>query len=488
MYCVKKGIARMQIENLHKNSYSQLTQYYADLSEPMAALRQQILSMILTGAQPNVMLHNMGAILVDEKCIPALDIEKSILDVGCANGDNLAIMRDMGFHHLSGIDIAPTMVAEAVDRTRLPIQCIDLFEYQTPKVDVVFAQALVHLFPKRDLSRVLHHLLSLARQRFYFSTTIHDQGSEGLEPKEQIVRYRSRYTTQELLAHVHLMMENLNNRDTTWRVFYFFLTDCLGKHWINFVFDKIDLPVQYEKAGAIICRNFIDQNAVKTLNEELIHFRTTEAPKNTWLRYDDGEVFDRVENFLPFLNQANQTIFNAIKYFELIEKCFGNKVVLLKDKCNFKPPGKQPFPLHQDAAAGWEKSGYGPKHINIAISLDTVSAENAAVEFVLGQHRQGLFSELYEVIDSKYFDQWQFHSVEMMPGDAIIFDSYTPHFSKANLSNQPRKILFLTYIDEKFADAASQFFIDKRLRQPPIDERDSSMKLVRNDYGKWVRQ
>jgi len=478
----------MKLKTLHQDSYSQLTTYYDDLSTPMAALRQDILEIVLQAKKPESPIHFIGNFAVDEDAIPAVDTQHSILDVGCANGDNLTIMRKLGFSHLSGIDIAPEMVATAKNKTQLPIQCVDMFEYDGTKVDIVFAQALVHLFPKADLPKVLKHLLSLSKKRLYFSTTMHDYSTEGLEPKFDVVRYRSRYSKEELLTIIQDVMKNVNDKDSTWRVFYFFLTDCLGKYWINVVFDKIDLPNCYETDGIIIHRNLLNNNLVDQLNQELSYFSITKASHNTWLRYDDDKVFDRVENFIPYLTSAVRDQFHSPFIKELLEKCFGNKVVLLKDKCNFKPQGKQAFPLHQDAAAGWEKSGYGNKHITVAISLDHASLENGALQFALGKHREGLFSNLYEVMSQEYLHSWDFHSISMAPGDAVIFDSYLPHYSSANNSISSRKIIFLTFVDAKYSDVVSHFFSEKRLRQPPIDERDENTNLVRNEYGKWVRE
>ena len=83
---------------------------------------------------------------------------------------------------------------------------------------------------------------------------------------------------------------------------------------------------------------------------------------------------------------------------------------------------------------------------------------------------EGLFSDLYEVIDHDYYNKWNFHPVTMSPGDAIIFDSYTPHFSAANTSDKQRRIVFLTYVDAQYEEAAAQFFSEKRHRQPPIED------------------
>ena len=477
----------MQLERIHKDAYNQLGMYYANLSEPMFELRLKILNTIFCSLNSDILLHTLGPVSAESNAIPSVSLDSTILDVGCANGDNLSIMKKMGFNHLSGIDLSSSMIAAAKERTALPLHCMNLFDYQAPQVDCVFAQAFVHLFPKNELLSVLEKLVSIARKRVYFSTTVHSDSSEGMEPKESIVRYRSRYTADELLGYVTTFLNKLNQGNETWNVRYFFLTDCLGKHWINVIFVKIDLFSEYEKTGVIVYRNFLTKENIKLLSDELQHLSMTPGSKDTWLRYDDGEVFDRVENFLPYIKDNAKQIFYSNDYLNLIQKCFGEKIVLMKDKCNFNPPGKLQFPLHQDAAAGWEKNGLGYRHLTVAVSLDDASYENGALEFVLGKHREGLFSALYDAIDDSYREKWQFTPILTAPGDIIIFDSYVPHFSKKNESSQERKIIFLTYAGASYADSAAKFFMEKRLRQPPMDEREPGMKLVRNEYGKWVR-
>ncbi len=72
------------------------------------------------------------------------------------------------------------------------------------------------------------------------------------------------------------------------------------------------------------------------------------------------------------------------------------------------------------------------------------------------------------------------------PGDAIFFDSYTPHYSESNLSNQERRMSFLTYHARKFGNNRHAFFEDKRKRQPPLDERPADAELVRDSFGKLI--
>jgi ectoine hydroxylase-related dioxygenase (phytanoyl-CoA dioxygenase family) len=452
----------------------------------MDLLRQQILKTILNGSYIYAPVHKIGPTPLLNKWLPAIDKNIDILDVGCANGDNLSLMRQLGFPNLKGIDIAQEMVSTARTRTNLAVECHNIMEYTGPKVDMVFAQALIHLFPKHDLPLILTKLFSLTKQRLYFSTTVHEQAKEGLEEKQHVVRYRSRYTKIELLAIIRQTLQYLNQGPDCWRVFYFYLTDPLGKNWINVVFDKFNFVHQYQQDGVIVYNSLFTPEIAKELDHEMNYFANTKAQANTWLRYDDGKFFDRVENILPYLSSNQQQLFNSNYYLNLIAKCFGKDVTLLKDKCNCKSPGKPGFPLHQDAAAGWEEKGYGNKHLTLALALEPVTLQNGALYFTPGVQKQGLLSPMRERLSPEYLYKWHFTPVKMLPGDAVLFDSYTPHFSKENETNSSRKIMFLTYIDAKLGELAPKFFAEKRLREPPMDEREQHENLTRDVFGKWV--
>ncbi len=64
------------------------------------------------------------------------------------------------------------------------------------------------------------------------------------------------------------------------------------------------------------------------------------------------------------------------------------------------------------------------------------------------------------------------------PGDAIFFDSYVPHASKANLSDSPRRILYLTYNLARDGDHRARYFADKYAAFPPDIDRDPAKPYV----------
>ena len=57
-------------------------------------------------------------------------------------------------------------------------------------------------------------------------------------------------------------------------------------------------------------------------------------------------------------------------------------------------------------------------------------------------------------------------------GDAVLFDSYTPHASGPNLTAEPRRVLYITYNRRSAGDHRARYYADKRKSFPPDIERD----------------
>ena len=76
------------------------------------------------------------------------------------------------------------------------------------------------------------------------------------------------------------------------------------------------------------------------------------------------------------------------------------------------------------------------------------------------------------------------------PGDILLFGSYIPHKSPVNLSNQPRRIIYLTYNAISQGDWREQYYADKReaFLQYKNDgsKRDKQISKIAHFQGKVV--
>jgi len=180
-------------------------------------------------------------------------------------------------------------------------------------------------------------------------------------------------------------------------------------------------------------------------------------------------VLQRIENFCPF-HAGFAALCDGEKLSGTVSRLFGEPAVLFKDKINFKLPGGDGFKPHQDQQAGW--SAYADLFITAMVSVDPTTAENGCLELCAGQHRQGLLGEEWAPLSDDDMRRLDARPVPTRAGDAVFFDSYTPHASGPNLTAERRRVLYITYNRRSAGDHRARYYADKRKSFPPDIERD----------------
>ena len=109
------------------------------------------------------------------------------------------------------------------------------------------------------------------------------------------------------------------------------------------------------------------------------------------------------------------------------------------------------------------------------ISVDATTLENGCLEMAPGYHKQGLIGEQWKPLEEDALD---YVLIPTEPGDAVFFDSFAPHRSKPNMTQQARRVLYVTYNRLSEGDHRRQYYIDKRASYPPDCERDEDKQYV----------
>jgi len=145
-----------------------------------------------------------------------------------------------------------------------------------------------------------------------------------------------------------------------------------------------------------------------------------------------------------------------------LEALVGAELALFKDKCNLKAPGGGAFPPHQDAPA---YQHFGPSlFITAGIMLDDLSVENGCLHMATNYHQVRPVRQCCATPGGDYplFDWYEggarngdivdevqsaltWQTITARAGDVLVFNSYIPHFSHANQSQQYRRVLYLTF-------------------------------------------
>ena len=207
--------------------------------------------------------------------------------------------------------------------------------------------------------------------------------------------------------------------------------------------------------------------------EEIVSW--PEEPGRHMVYYEDdlraagSRILTRIEHFTPYNEGYSQFVEQPV-VADTIAQLFGEEPVLFKDKINFKCPGGDGFKAHQDVQAGW--SVYAQDYISMLVSIDRSDVQNGCLEVARTNDRKAVAGKTWEPLSEEQVDALEFEPLETRPGDVVFFDSYAPHRSGPNLSDQPRRILFLTFNPESQGDHREQYFADKRASYPPDCERD----------------
>ena len=238
----------------------------------------------------------------------------------------------------------------------------------------------------------------------------------------------------------------------------------------------------FKQQGFLIVRGMYEGSEIEKLKAWVDEVQSLpEVPGKYMMYFEDSlldsekRVLSRIENFCPY-HQSLNALINGEEMLQRLFELFGEPAVLFKEKINFKMPGGNGFTPHQDAQAGWNK--YASFFITGLIGIDESTLENGCLELAAGHNQCGLLGELWKPLTEANIKGMEFSPVLTKPGDAVFFDSYTPHRSGPNLTQHPRRVLYLTYNRRSQGDHRFQYYADKRQSYPPDIERELGKNYV----------
>ena len=231
----------------------------------------------------------------------------------------------------------------------------------------------------------------------------------------------------------------------------------------------------YNKNGFLVCRKLFNKSEsamLKLYTNEVKNFIPKKGKHMIYLDHvknSENLILTRTENFMPY-HKKFRNLFKKKKILDLVSKLFGSKAVLFKDKINWKQPGGKGFEPHQDSQV-WEGMYKAKTFMSVLISVDEANKKNGCLEIVANKHKIGLLGNNKSAIPTKVCRKLKWKKIITKPGDAIFFDSYTPHRSKKNNTKKSRNIIYLTYNLLSDGDFRKKYFRDKRISFPPNNER-----------------
>jgi hypothetical protein len=237
----------------------------------------------------------------------------------------------------------------------------------------------------------------------------------------------------------------------------------------------------YRRDGFLLCRGLFEPDEVADLRRATDEVQGWPEQPGVWMVYgetslrDGRRLINRIENFYPY-HAGFKAIFDGDKLLGRAADLFGEPALLFKDKINFKLAGGDGFKPHQDQQAGW--SVYASLFVTALVAIDEATEANGCLELAAGQHTRGLIGREWAPLSEEDLRGVAFAPYPTAPGDAVFFDSFVPHRSGPNLSNEPRRVLYVTYNRLADGDRRAQYYADKRRSYPPDVERDPGKQYV----------
>ncbi len=236
---------------------------------------------------------------------------------------------------------------------------------------------------------------------------------------------------------------------------------------------------EFKSTGFLVIQNLYDTERMQEITEWTKEVTNYPEVTGKYMMYfeesklEPGKrILSRMEDIEPF-HQGFSDLFVRGEIQQITSQLFDDEAILFKDKINFKMPGGDGFKAHQDVQAGWDR--YSKLHITALVSIDPSTVENGCLEMASGYHDKGLIGEQWKPLEE---DELDYISVPTNPGDAVFFDSFAPHRSGPNMTNEKRRVLYVTYNAAAEGDHRRQYYYDKRISYPPDIEREPDKEYV----------
>jgi hypothetical protein len=183
-----------------------------------------------------------------------------------------------------------------------------------------------------------------------------------------------------------------------------------------------------------------------------------------------GPVICRTENVSACHAGVASLVATALR--DCAAEALGVPVTDFKDKVNYKQPGGAGFRPHQDRLA---YPGVA-RVLSVLVAIDDCSVEAgclwlaSGVDEVLPVDDRGVVrGDVARSLD------WQ--PAPLAPGDAVCIDGLAPHYSEANRTAAPRRVLVASYAPTNEGYTREQYYDARRRTMADATTRDGRFRI-----------
>ncbi|CAI7646304.1 Phytanoyl-CoA dioxygenase [Penicillium manginii] len=246
----------------------------------------------------------------------------------------------------------------------------------------------------------------------------------------------------------------------------------------------------FQEGGYLLIRGFFSSDESKVLQQWAQEVqdlpRTADVP---WMPYEEvngkGErVLCRTENFANS-HAGFDSFLRGERATSVLDQLAGEKMLLFKEKINYKLSGSGGFDPHIDANAYTHVKNI--KHLTILAAVDEMISANGGLEVVGGSHRMEVPLGADRCIEPAWVESHPWTSCDLHPGDILVFGSYLAHRSGANTSSKDRRAIYATYNCATEGNLHDQYYADRQKLWPATHMRkegvDYEQGRVRYAFG-----
>ena len=218
----------------------------------------------------------------------------------------------------------------------------------------------------------------------------------------------------------------------------------------------------------------LDSEALRRVHEWLNDIESWPAGSHIWGHYAEataaGPAICRTENVSAC--HAGIAAFVNGTLRDAASDAIGVPVVAFKDKINYKQPGGAGFRPHQDRVAYPGVT----RVMSILVALDACTTDSGCL-WLAGGVDEVLPTDDRGVVQDGIARALPWSAVELAPGEAVCIDGLVPHYSDANNTSRPRRVLVASYAPETEGYTRTQYYAARRDVMTESSERDGRFRI-----------
>ncbi len=222
---------------------------------------------------------------------------------------------------------------------------------------------------------------------------------------------------------------------------------------------------EYQATGFIVVRGLFAPAEIaawqaecnRLLAQDWVHPQNIRTP----FRHNSGQTPERIDPVVD-VSPPFAALVADRRITEVVGELLDDRPLLFKDKLILKLPGTDGYTMHQDWAWGWQGLCPADDILSVSIQIDGADPQNGGIELFPGYHDRLLtppgLQTNFRAEELALVDPARGENITTEPGDVLIFHSLTPHQSGRNLSDRPRRSLYLTYNAARAGDLRGQYY------------------------------